>query len=219
MSSKIDPKTKLMVLVVILGIISSFIGFTILGSAFNTVSVYIVFIFIIFASVYFTSDTVGLLYEFYETKAPWQRFLPVFSEFYILDRKFRNVCNVTTFIGIVFITFGFMPHSIKKIFGNSFALNSAFYCFFIGFVSFLISQVTVGIGMIKTLKDIQELWEQIMKTNIGFIKYFKIFSFIPFVRIFTFYCLRKPLDTLVVFNMQSITSNNSIKIVDDEVSY
>lgn len=220
MNSRISPKTKLLLLLIIIGIIGSFIGFTLLGSIFNTISIYISFAFIIFASIYFTSDTIGLLYKFYESPVPWQRFVPVINEFYILDRKYRNVCNVTTFIGTVFIAFGIMPYSIKKLFGNFFVLNSAFQCFFIGFFLFLIAQLTVGFGMLKTLKDIKELWEQIMKTDIGSIKYFGLFSFIPFVRIFTFYSLRKPLDTLVVFNSQSINSNNSVKIVDEnEVTF
>lgn len=219
MSSKTSPKVKLIILGFLVAVIVGFIFFIKIGSSSTTISLYITSAIIMLAGCFFTSDTIKLLYRFYEQKAPWQRFVPVINEFYAIDQKFKVIAYILLFIGSILTIIGVLPYSIKSIFGDTFATEGSYYILIAAFVIFGIMQIIVGIGTFLAIKDVKEEWMKIIGTDIGLIKILGIFSLIPILRILSYYALRKPLDTLVAFNNMTMSSSNAVNIIaeDDDV--
>lgn len=221
MNSKTPPKVKLFILGFIVAVIAGFIFFVKMGDSPTRVSLYITSIVIMGAGCFFTSDTIKLLYQFYEQKAPWQRFVPVINEFYAIDVKFKIAAYIFFAIGIVLTILGILPYNLKSIFGATFATEGSFFMLFTAFVVFAIMQLIVGIGTFLAIKDIKEEWMRLIGTDIGMIKLLGIFSLLPVLRILSYYALRKPLDTLVAFNDLTASSSNSVSIIaeDEEDDY
>lgn len=219
MSTKVSPKVKLFILGFVVAVAVGFIFFVKMGSSSTTVSLYITSAIIMLAGCFFTSDTIKLLYQFYEQKAPWQRFIPVINEFYAIDIKFRIVAYIFLFIGIALTILGILPYNIKSIFGATFATEGSYFMLFAAFIVFGIMQIIVGIGTFLAIKDVKSEWLSKIGTDIGMIKLLSAFSILPVLRILSYYSLRKPLDTLVAFNNMTASSSNAINIIaedDDE---
>lgn len=218
MNSKTPPKVKLFILGFLVAVIAGFIFFVKMGDSPTRVSLYITSIVIMLAGCFFTSDTIKLLYQFYEQKAPWQRFVPVINEFYAIDIKFKIVAYIFLVIGIVLTILGILPYNLKSIFGATFATEGSFFMLFAAFIVFTIMQLIVGFGTFLAIKDIKEEWMRLIGTDIGMIKLLGAFSIFPVLRILSYYALRKPLDTLVAFNNLTANSSNSVSIIaeDDE---
>lgn len=211
--NKISGQIAIVILLIIIPVL--FLSLTIFAKPNSPAMLNLMYIMIIVAQIYFTSDVVGLLYKFYEMKKPWQRFIPVINEFYLLDIKYRRFAWITFFVSVVLMVFANLPYQIKAIFGNQFITTGSFYLFFIAFCVFLICQVIVGIGIMNSAKDISEEWERLSGCSLGMIGMYKLFSLIPVVRVFAFYGLRKPLDTLVTFNSKTVNSENNVRIEEE----
>ena len=216
MNTKISPKIKLLILLIIVAIGLAFFGFVKLGSSSSTISLYVTSILIIIAGCFFTSDTVKLLYKFYEQKAPWQRSIPVINEFYAIDIKLKVVAYIFFIIGVILTVIGFLPYSVKSIFGATFATEGSFYTLFGAFIIFSIMQIIVGIGTVLAIRDIKNEWATLIGTDIGMIKILGAFALFPILRILSYYAMRKPLDTLVAFNNLNASSANAASIILDE---
>jgi len=216
MNSKTPPKVKLFILGFLVAVIVGFIFFVKMGDSPTRVSLYITSIVIMAAGCFFTSDTIKLLYQFYEQKAPWQRFVPVINEFYAIDMKFRIAAYVFLVIGVVLTILGILPYNLKSIFGATFATEGSFFMLFAAFIVFAIMQIIVGVGTFLAIKDIKEEWTHLIGTDIGLIKILGIFSLLPVLRILSYYALRKPLDTLVAFNDLTVNSSNSVSIIAED---
>lgn len=176
----------------------------------------ILFIAILACIIYFTSDVVGLLYTFYEMPRPWQRFVPVISEFYMLDMRYRKPAYITLALSCVALLFAAMPYQMKAIFGTQNIAAIGFYGYFMAFCIFFVCQLIVGIGLLQTTGDIAEEWEAHTGVTLGAISMYKIFAIFPIVRVFTFYGLRKPLDTLVTFRNQTVSTTQQVRIIEED---
>lgn len=212
--SKINGQIAIVLLLIIIPVL--FISLTVFAKPNSSIMLNLVYIMILIAQIYFTSDVVGLLYKFYEMKKPWQRFIPVINEFYLLDIKYRRFAWITFFLSVILMLLANLPYQIKAIFGRQFMTTGSFYLFFIAFVIFLICQIIVGIGVMNSAKDISEEWERLSGCSLGMIGLYKLFSLIPVVRVFAFYGLRKPLDTLVTFNSKTVSSENNVRIEEEK---
>lgn len=209
-------KNTLKILGFLVVLIGLFIFFVLMGSSSSNLMMQILYVALIVVQIYFTSDVVGLLYKFYEMKRPWQRFIPVINEFYLLDVKFRVAAWVSFIISMVLLLMAFAPYQVKIIFGAQFVASGGFYLFLISFVMLLICQLIVGVGIINSMKEIAEEWERISGCTLGLIGLYKVFAIIPVLRVFAFYGLRKPLDTLVTFNHKTVSTENNVRIAYEE---
>lgn len=216
MSPKTSPKAKLCILGFIVAVVVGFIFFVRIGDSPTRISLYITSIVIMLAGCFFTSDTIKLLYKFYEQKAPWQRFIPVINEFHAIDMKFRIAAYIFLVIGTILTLIGILPYSIKSIFGDTFATEGSYFMLFVAFIIFVIMQIIVGIGTFLAIKDVKEEWMHLIGTDIGMIKILGAFSIFPVLRILSYYALRKPLDTLVAYNNLTVNSSNAINIISED---
>lgn len=212
----VDTGTKAMVFLGFLGIIVLFVGMVFLTDVLASVSTYISLALFVVVITYYTSDAVALMYDFYETDRPIGRFIPFICEFYLLDVKLRRICYSLTGLVIALVVLARLPYSVKAVFGESFALSSSFYLMFAALVILVILEITIGVGLISTIGDICNDWRRIVKTDVGSIKRLSIFAFIPFVRVFAIYALRKPLDTLVTFRNETYSSDAEVDVVSED---
>lgn len=197
-------------------VVCLFFIFTILDSSKSDIMLTITYIGIIVVHVYFISDTVGLLYLFFELDKPWQRFIPVVNEFYAIDEKYKKSAYITLGISILSVIIATLPFSVKALISKSFATSGSFYFFFVAFVFFMITQLIVGIGLFFAINDINKEWERIVGEQLGALQIFKLFALIPILRIYAFYAMRKPLDTMVTFRRQTVSSIKEVQIISDE---
>lgn len=174
---------------------------------------YAVLVILLAISVFLVSQTVSLLYDFYDAPKPIGRFVPIFGELYLLDTTYRSVV-LGMYIGVVaFVILGAMPYNIKSVLGEWFALHSSFYMFLIAFAIIVISQIVYGIGLINTMNDISKDWARLVKTDLGSLRHFKLLGFIPVIRLLTFYAVNKPLSTMVSY--YGMTNDNDEEFTEE----
>lgn len=224
-NAKDTAVSKMVVLSVIAIVIVLFILFAFASKYLYTLSPILVLgIFAIFF-VYYTSDTVSLLYDFYDADRPFARYIPVVCELFLLDIKYRKLAATSYIAAVIAFVLSKLPYNVKAIFGSTFATNISFYLLLLMFIFLIVAQILIGMGMIATINDIRDDWFRIVKTDIGAISKFGFFCFIPLFRFYTIFALRKPLDTLVRFQQRTVNNDGANEVFlsdednDDDDSY
>ena len=215
-NSSVDTGTKSIIFLGILGIFGLFIGLVFLTGALAKISTYISLVALILVMTYYTADAVALMYDFYEANRPIARFIPFICELYLLDIKYRRACFGMLGASIVFVGLAWLPYSVKAMLGETFATSSAFYFMLIAIVVLVVMEIVIGVGIMSTVNDICKDWKRIVKTDVGSIRRLAPLAFIPFVRVFAIYALRKPLDTLVTFRNETYSSDAEVDVVADD---
>jgi len=213
-------KTRFLVLFFCVGLVVLFMMLMtpwFAGFVENNALIVIGFIYLGFT--YFVCDTISLLYSFYEVDyLPWQRFVPYINEFYLLDMKFRSTALVLFFLMCGGFVVSFLPYNIRAIFGDDFALDSGFYGFIAAALFFILQQVVIGVGMISLMRTIDREAERLLgyaQNKLGVLAY--ACAFLPFLRFYPVMMARNPIDTLVTFRRQSVSSTvQSVRFVDED---
>ncbi len=171
---------------------------------------------IMLAIAVYSGMTSTLLWQFYECRPPWYRWLPMFGELTLMDNKYLKVGSVFYAVAVFFLALSRIPYSLLSFLGNPLSLNFPFYMTLLAFVALAGVQVVKGIGIMDCTKTIADLWEERSHSSSGFIKRFGILGFIPYVRVVAVYGLNKPLATLVTFNDETISDTDDVQLVEED---
>lgn len=198
-SQGISPAGKSAILLAVFGVPALFFASSWgLSKLFELAPMYIVIALVIFATVY-TAYTAKLMYDFYDTRPPFLRFVPCVCEITLVDIKYHIPCYVCYVMAIIFAALSQLPYSVLKVLGEGFALSAGFYFTIVAIVFLVIIQIIKGIGLMGTIKDIGEEWSHQRHTDLGAISKLTFLGFLPFVRVIALYSLNKPLSTMVSF--------------------
>lgn len=164
----------------------------------------------------YNSITSKLLWDFYECEAPWYRFIPCYGELTIMDSKYRKIGTVLYIIALVFLGISALPYGILSSVVGSIAIDIPTYAMLLAFVFLGILQVVKGIGLIDCVNTIAGIWEERNHYSSGFIKRFSLLSFLPYVRVLAIYGLNKPLSTMVSFNNETVSGDDTVELVEED---
>lgn len=201
----VSPTGKMAIIAVLFGVpilfFASSYGLSVIS---EKIPVAIVGVLILVATAY-TAHTSRLMYTYYEVEAPILRFIPCLCEVTLMDQKFWVPCYSLYGGVVVSGLVAFLPYSIAKVFGEWFVENHVFVFGLVAFALLLVIQVIKGIGLYGCINDIAADWNNQTRSDVGFIKRFAPFAFIPFVRVIALYGLNKPLSTMVDFMNVSVS--------------
>lgn len=212
----ISPAGKVAILVAVFGIPILFAVSSWGLSKLYEIAPTILIIVVILAATIYTAYTASLMYKFYEAPAPILRFIPCLCELSLIDVKFRMPCYILYALAVLLFGATQLPYETMKILGSGFALNGGFYLMLLSFLLLFVIEIIKGIGLMGTMKDVEEDWKKQVHTDVGALDKMIIFGFIPFVRVIALYALSKPLDTLVSFMGVSSEDSESAKVFEEE---
>lgn len=195
----ISPAGKMAILLVVFGIPLIFaVSSWGLSKLYEIAPLAIVGVMVIISTIY-TAYTAGLMYKFYETPAPFTRFIPCICELTMIDIKYHVPCYILYVLTVLSLVAMRLPYSIIGMLGQDFATSAPFYFLLLALFFLLIIQIIKGIGMVGCMKDITEEWHKQTRADVGVFSKFTVLGFIPFVRVMALYAMNKPLSTMVTF--------------------
>ena len=209
---KTNPAVNAFILLCIVAIPVLFFLVDFISEKLLATAPYVLVGIIVIASTVYTAMTSGLLYDYFESDAPWYRFIPFIGELTLMDGQWTTPGLITYGIGFIFLALSQLPYSLLSSLGHSFALSFPFYATMAAFGVLVIAQIITGIGMTKLMGVLADEWEEHMDGEIGSIKSLAILSFIPIVRVIAIYAINKPLSTMVTFYEMSIDDDDDMAL-------
>lgn len=211
-----NPAARLLILLAVIGVPLIFVLAIFSTDLVVERAPYLLLVIMAVVMIVYSGTTAGLLYKYYETSAPWYRFIPCFGELTLMDSKYLKIGTVFYIFAAIFFGLSRLPYDVMKVVGEGLVFSLPFYLTVLTFIAMLGVEIVKGIGMLNCMKIVSDEWEEKMHTSLGFIKSFAWLGFIPFVRVLTIYGLNKPLSTLVTFNDYTVSDSDDVVLDEEE---
>ena len=215
-NNQTSPAVRFLILGVIVGLPALFVLADKGTSYLVEVAPYAIILVMAIAAAAYSGYTSSLLYRYYEGKAPWYSWVPCFGELTMMDGKYTKIGTPLYVAAIALLVLSRMPYSVTSIFGQAFGLHFPLVMTVLAFVVLAAIQVIKGIGLVGCMKVLEDEWKEHTHAELGLIKSFAFFGFVPFVRVMAMYALNKPLSTMVQFNSVTVSDSSEVTLTEEQ---